>query len=242
MFMNLKGGYTYYGQEIGILMMPTVFPRIPGDIGNARTFRNPVRYRIVENVQAVNLTERNAEEKLLKPFIQAAQALEAEGCKAITTSCSFLSCFQRQLANAVHIPVFTSVLLLAPMVRTMINGEQKIGILTIHSELMTEDVFLQSGWSSNDIPVCVSGLPEGSAFSKMIIGDCTEGNLEQLKQCMLDLAEKHMQAYPDTGALLLECPNFAPFAKCIQELSGVPIFGMNQLVEFMDTCVNPNEL
>ena len=45
---GLKGGYTTYGQDIGILMMRTVFPRLPGDIGNARSFRVPVRYRIVD--------------------------------------------------------------------------------------------------------------------------------------------------------------------------------------------------
>ena len=35
--MLLKGGYTNYGQDIGVLMLDTKFPRIPGDIGNART-------------------------------------------------------------------------------------------------------------------------------------------------------------------------------------------------------------
>ena len=36
--MKVQGGYTFYGQEIGILMLDTVFPRIRGDIGNANTF------------------------------------------------------------------------------------------------------------------------------------------------------------------------------------------------------------
>ena len=86
---GLKGGYTTYGQDIGILMMRTVFPRLPGDIGNARSFRVPVRYRIVD-VDPLNLTEKNADSQLIRPFIEAAQELEREGCRAITTSCSFL--------------------------------------------------------------------------------------------------------------------------------------------------------
>jgi hypothetical protein len=32
--MLVKGGFTNYGQKIGILMLETTFPRIPGDIGN----------------------------------------------------------------------------------------------------------------------------------------------------------------------------------------------------------------
>ena len=47
---NIKGGYTNYGQDIGILMLETIFPRIQGDIGNARTFDFPVKYRVVRNV------------------------------------------------------------------------------------------------------------------------------------------------------------------------------------------------
>ena len=35
---HLYGGYTTYGQPIGILMLDTRFPRIPGDIGNAKTY------------------------------------------------------------------------------------------------------------------------------------------------------------------------------------------------------------
>ncbi len=236
--MNLKGGYTNYGQDIGILMMQTVFPRMLGDVGNARTFSVPVRYRIVRDINGAALSERNAEDGLLQPFIRAAQSLEAEGCKAITTSCSFLGGFQRALADAVHIPVFTSTLLLAPMIHTMLNRDLKIGILTECTNLMTEDYFNQAGWSAKDIPVCVSGMAPDSAFSQLIIGDNPEGNLDLLEECVADMTAAHMKKYPDTGALLLECTNYAPFTRLIQEISGVPVFGINQLLEYMDACVN----
>lgn len=236
--MMIKGGFTSYGQDIGILMMPTVFPRIPGDIGNAKTFPFPVRYRIVEDVEVANLSKSNAQERLIQPFIRAAQALEAEGCKAITTSCSFLSGFQRELADAVHIPVFTSALLLVPMIRAMLGRDQKIGIFTMNPALMTEEIFLQSGWSAKDVPVCVSGMSPDSDFARLIIGDLPEGNPASLETCMRDLARQHMSAHPETGAILLECPNYAPFAKLVQEVSGVPVFSINQLVEFMHACVS----
>ena len=44
----VRGGRNTYGQAIGILMMDTSFPRIPGDIGNATTFDFPVRYQVVK--------------------------------------------------------------------------------------------------------------------------------------------------------------------------------------------------
>ena len=86
--MKIIGGYTNYGQDIGILMLDTRFPRIIGDIGNANTFRTHVRYRTVRNITKGPITEKNIEKELLFPFLEAAKSLEAEGCKAITTSSS----------------------------------------------------------------------------------------------------------------------------------------------------------
>ena len=38
------GGKTLYGASVGILMLETRFPRIPGDMGNAATWPFPVLY------------------------------------------------------------------------------------------------------------------------------------------------------------------------------------------------------
>lgn len=42
------GGYNTYGFDIGILMLDSSFPRIEGDVGNARTWNYPVLYKKVE--------------------------------------------------------------------------------------------------------------------------------------------------------------------------------------------------
>lgn len=33
--MKMHGGFTNYGETIGVLMLDSTFPRPPGDIGNA---------------------------------------------------------------------------------------------------------------------------------------------------------------------------------------------------------------
>ncbi len=233
----VKGGYTNYGQDIGILMMRTRFPRLPGDIGNARTFRIPVRYLIVD-VDPFNMTEKNVNERLVQPFVAAARQLEAEGCRAITTSCSFLGGFQRLLADSVSIPVFTSPLLMVPVIRTMLNRNRSIGILTECADVLSEDYFRQMGWSSRDIPVNVTGQAPGSAFSQLIIGDNPMGSWETLVECVREMTQRHMDMYPDTGALILECTNYSPFSKIIQDIAQVPVFGINSLVEYMDASIN----
>ena len=44
-----RGGKSVYGASIGILMLETRFPRIPGDVGNADTWPFPVLYRVVRD-------------------------------------------------------------------------------------------------------------------------------------------------------------------------------------------------
>lgn len=236
--MRLCGGYTNYGQDIGILMMDTVFPRIIGDIGNANTFTIHVRYRTVRNLPTTGVTEKNFEKLMIKPFLDAAKHLEEEGCKAITTSCSFLAGFQRQLADAVHIPVFTSPMLLVPMIYTMINRDSEIGIFTENANVLSEEFFNQAGFSTKEIPVCVSGMPEDSLFSRLFIGNHMQEDLDTLENCIREMTQKHMKEHPKTGAIVLECTNFSPFSGIIQEIAGVPVFGMNQLLEYIHACVN----
>jgi len=112
--MKLRGGYTNYGETIGILMLHTKFPRPRGDIGNALSYDFPVRYKIVRGAHATKIMGDEPDPTLLEPFMEAARELVvADGVKAITTSCGFLAPFQKQLAVAVNIPVFASSLIQA---------------------------------------------------------------------------------------------------------------------------------
>lgn len=235
--MKVQGGYTFYGQEIGILMLDTVFPRIRGDIGNANTFPFPVRYYVVKNVFTGKRLPRDADEILLNAFKKAAKELEEEGCKAITTSCGFLAGFQEELADAVSIPVFTSTLALVPMIYPMIGKNKKIAIFTERAEFMTEYLFQKSGWSSRQIPVCVCDLPENSDFNQLVIFDRPDGEIEGIRECISTMVRDCMEKNDDIGAIVLECQNFAPYGKMIQQLSGVPVFGINQLIEFIHSAV-----
>ena len=65
-------------KTLGILMLDTKFPRIPGDIGNPKTFDYPIRKLIVEGANPQSVVMK-ADPNLLEPFIRAARQLEAEG-------------------------------------------------------------------------------------------------------------------------------------------------------------------
>ena len=216
-----KGGRTFYGEAIGILMLDTSFPRPPGDIGNATTFDFPVRYRVVRGAspQRVVIEQDPA---LLEPFIQGARELVQEGVRAITTSCGFLALFQREMAAAVDVPMFTSSLMQMPVVHRMLKPGQKIGVLTANSHHLTPRVLEAVGASG--IPYVVSGSEETPSFYQVFVMDGKELDFEEAERGVVKMARDLVNADPTVGAFVCEGTNFANFAPAVQEATGLPFF------------------
>src|SRR3989475_13230641 len=98
---RVQGGFNQYGFTVGILMLDTRFPRIPGDMGNAATFPFPVRYERVSGADP-DLVVRRGAAGLLPPFVEGAQRVEGGGGGASTTKCGFLVKFQRGIPAPVR--------------------------------------------------------------------------------------------------------------------------------------------
>jgi Asp/Glu/hydantoin racemase len=220
-------------------MLDTIFPRIPGDIGNAYSYNFPVRYKVVKGASTDKIMGDEPDLDMLQRFIQAAQELEREGVKAITTSCGFLSPFQKKLSEAVSIPVFTSALILVPLIRAMLNNEKKIAIFTERAHRLNERHFNGVGWSAKNIPVIIKGMKENAVFPSVFIGNGPGLETESLKQEMEEMTRELMADHPNTGAIVLECTNMGPFSAGIQEIAGVPVFGINNLFELIHYAVRP---
>src|SRR5258708_40220391 len=107
--MKVKGGQNIFGFSVGILMLDTRFPRIPGDMGNASTFPFPVLYHRVRGASP-ELVVRRGQQELLPSFIEGARALEREGVQAATTTRGFRAKVHAEGAAPVPIPGFTSTL------------------------------------------------------------------------------------------------------------------------------------
>jgi len=136
----LRPKFNTYGIKIGILGLETYYVKLPGHIKNAETFDFPVSYKIIKGSTIKRIVEMG-DTSLLGPFIEAAKEFEREGIEAITGSCGFLCLFQRELADAVNIPVFTSSLLQVPMAIRMIGNGKKVGILTASKPSLTQKHF-----------------------------------------------------------------------------------------------------
>jgi len=232
---NVKNKQAIYGHSIGIIMLNCLFPRIPGDIGNATTFNFPVLYKVVKDVTIQKIINER-DEKYLQPFISAARELEKDGVKAITTSCGFLAIFQQVLSRAVKVPFFSSSLLQVPLVYQMVGRRGKIGILTADSRLLSEDHFMAVGWSSKDIPIAIASMHQCEEFNKGLFlkgQGPPEMDVSKIEAEAVSVVKKLIIEEPEVRALVIECTNLPPFASAIQKEIGLLIFDIVTLAKMV---------
>src|SRR3989442_8859517 len=225
---RVRGGFNQYGFTVGILMLDTRFPRIPGDMGNASTFSFPVRYQRVEGA-APDLVVRRGAAGLLPAFIDGARRLEHEGVGAITTNCGFLVKFQRELAKSVSVPVFTSSLLLVPLVHRLLPPGQRVGIMTVNAASLTPEHLAGAGIGS-EIPIAVAGMETEKEFTRVLLGNELVLDVDAAREEHVRVARRLVADHADAGAIVLECTNMPPYAADIQRETGRPVFDIVSLV------------
>ncbi|TMI84111.1 MAG: aspartate/glutamate racemase family protein [Bacillati bacterium ANGP1] len=235
--MKARGGRNLFGYSIGILVLDTVFPRIPGDIGHAGTFPFPVLYHKVRNAFPSRVV-REGDPALLEGFVAGARALEANGVLAITTSCGFLAMFQRQLAEAVRVPVFTSALQLVPLVSRMLGPARAVGILTVESHALGPRHLAGAG-ITEDINVVIAGLERGHAFTPVLLDNETELDVDAARRENVEAAKEMVERHPEVGAIVLECTNMPPYASAIRDATGLPVFDITTLIRMVHAAVTP---
>src|SRR5215470_3354452 len=228
---RVRGGFNQYGFAVGILMLDTRFPRIPGDMGNATTFEFPVRYHRVGGADP-DLVVRRGAAGLLPAFVEGARALEREGVGAITTNCGFLVKFQRELAEAVRIPVFTSSLLLVPLVHRMLPPGGRVGVLTVNASALTSQHLAGAGIGP-DVPLAVAGMEGEKEFTRVMLGDELELDVDLAREEHVRVARRLVTDHPDVGAIVLECTNMPPYTADIQRVTARPVFDVTTLVRMV---------
>ncbi len=216
-------------------MLDTKFPRILGDIGNAMTWPFPVLYQTVKDASANRVVRDNAS-GLLESFIAAGKELEELGAKGITTSCGFLSLFQKELTASLSVPVLTSSLMQVEMINRMMPEGKKAGILTIAKSALSERHLRLANVPTNT-PI---GTTEGGLeFTRAILNDEDELDVKLAREDNVEAAIKLTKDYPELGAIVLECTNMAPYASDIQRATGLPVYSIETLVSWLYAGVSP---
>lgn len=231
-----RGGKAVYGAPLGILMLETRFPRIPGDMGNATTWPFPVLYRVVRGATSERVVLRGAE-GLLPEFLAAAEDLVRQGAEAITTTCGFLSLFQRELAAHVAVPVATSSLMQVPWVQAMLPPGRRVGLVTVSAAALTPR-HLEAAGVPADIPM--AGTEEGRELYRVLVrAEKEELDVDLAEQDILEAGRALVGRHPEVGAIVLECTNMPPYAAALQRALGLPVFDVYTMIRFLHAGLRP---
>jgi len=233
--MILKGGPNYYGVTIGVLCLESYFPKPPGHIKNQEGLGFPVLYETIRGATIAKLIEQPSAE-YIAPFIEAAKRLEKEGVGAITGSCGFLALFQKELADAVNIPVFASSLIQVPLAYHMLGNNKIVGVLTANASKLTKKHFEAVG--AGEIPVAIQGLEDSTEFREVILeGKRNDINMTLVEEEVMQAVKELQNNNPNMGALVLECTDLPPFSAKIQQQLNIPIFDLTTLTKMVHDVV-----
>ena len=221
---------------IGILMLESRFPRIPGDIGNPITWPFPVKFGLVRGATPHRVV-RDRARGLLENFIKEGNRLVREGANALTTSCGFLSIFQEELSSQFPVPVLTSSLMQVDLVNRILPQGRHAGILTISSSSLSPEHLRLAG-VPEDTPI---GSTEGGReFTRVILNDEPELDVSKARQDNVEAALQLREDHPQIGAIVLECTNMTPYAPDIARATGLPVFSIVTLINWLHAGLAPN--
>lgn len=223
---------------LGVLMLETDFTRYPGDIGNPATFSFPVRYKVVEGAtprQIVGISD----DRFLEPFVEAGQELAQAGAIGLSTSCGFLSAYQKRLAARLPVPVLASSLALLPLIELSLPRGRHAGILTISAESL-HPVHLADMGITPRTPI--RGLPEHGRFQAAIRHGRPEGDSFAAREAEAVAAARQLvEGHADIGCILCECTNLAPHSAAISRAVGLPVHDIVTALNWFWSGLRPRE-
>ena len=230
-----RGGKAVYGASVGILLLESRFPRIPGDGGNAGTWPFPMLYRVVGGATPDKVV-RDRDGGIVEDFAAAARELVAIGADGITTNCGFLVLYQDRLAQACGVPVAASSLLQVPWVERLLPPGRRVGVVTVEAGSLTPR-HLECAGARPDTPV--EGTEGGAEFTRVLLGDELELDVGRAREDVIAAARRLVERNRDIGAIVLECTNMPPYAAEVSRAVGLPVYDFYGFVCWFQAGLRP---
>ncbi len=229
------GGKRIYGARLGILMLETRFPRIPGDMGNAGTWPFPVLYKVVPGASPQRVVCDGAA-GLGPAFLDAARELVRLGADGITTNCGFLSLLQQELAAELGVPVATSCMRQIPLIERLLPPGKRVGVLTVSAASLGAHHLIAAG---ADPQTPVVGTDGGRELTRVLLGDEERLDVAAAERDVVQAGEALLAHHPETGAVVLECTNMAPYAQALAARLQLPVFDIYAFVAWFHAGLRP---
>ena len=219
------------GHAIGIVAIDLQYPKMPGNVVNALTYKYPVLYKKVE-FEIERLFE--GDPTIKDDVIAAAKALEADGVRAVIGACGFFANFQEEIADALEVPAFMTSMLQLPMIKMGLKKGEKIGIITASGSNVTDEMLIKMGVQPEDCYVQDLENVEGFAYIRRLKDHLQN---KEVGDSVVEAAEKLVTEHDDVGAILLECSDIPPYAYRVQQATGLPVFDFITLINWAHDAV-----
>ena len=204
--------------------------KLAGNSTNPETFEFPVKYSRVKGANIHTILENPCQE-VLQSMITEARKMEEQGIEAITTSCGFNSIFQRELADSINIPVFTSSLMQIPLVQNMLKKQQVVGVITAKKSALSEQHLANAG-VNKQMPIQIQGLETCAEWNKIFSSPDEDIDISTVENDIVSRACSMMEL-SDIGAFVLECTDLPPFSNAVRKATGRPVFDFVTLTNFV---------
>jgi len=234
MLYQQKNMQVSYGEAIGILLLDSPVPFIPGDVANATTYDFPVRFKKVPGFSVKKALGKD--ENIYPELLKAAMDLKSNGVRAVTGDCGFMALHQKRLKQDLGIPVFLSSLFQIPFIRQMIPDTGKIGIITASAQNLTH-AFLKAIGIQEISDLAIEGLENCSEFKSAVIYE--KGSLDT-KKIEAEVVQAAMTLTAEGNrvkAILLECSVLPPYARAVHQATGLPVFDYITMVNYVFSAV-----
>jgi len=220
---------------IGVLIFEGDALRIAGDPGCPATFDFPIIYGKVQG-GFTDLVEGSPVIK--QEMMRTAQDLVQQGVSAIVGDCGLMALYQQTIANAVQVPVLLSSLSLIPLIELMLNPAKKIGVVTGHSQLLSERHLREAGAYNIDRLV-IQGMENEPHFREIVIEGGLNLDVVLMERDVLNAVTKLMAQDQDIAAIVLECSNLGTFSSTVSQTFGLPVFDVNMGIKMLDQAISP---
>lgn len=231
-----RRGQVAYGYSIGIVCLEYYLPFIPGDVGNASTYDFPVLYHEVKGATFEAIIAR--QDPAMAPLIvDAAQELVRQGARAITSDCGYFGAYQREVTQAVPVPVFLSSLMQAPLVLSMLAPEQRLAAFVANGATLSDRLLDRIGIADRS-RIVFRGLEDKPEFRRVVLDECGTLDVELMEQEVVEAALEVQAAHQEVGAILLECSDLPPYSAAVQAATGLPVFDWIGFINYVHQSVS----
>ena len=219
-----------YGHAVGILLLDYQGPFIPGDVGNASTYRYPVLYKPVKGLTFDRVLASDPDCEPL--IVEAAKELEAAGVRGISSDCGFLIAYQKAVNQAVKVPVCLSSLLQLPFLTQLFAEGRPVGCIPATRKSLGNRVLELAGVRDN-MNIVISGMEDRPHFASAILGGADELDSDLIEAETVEAGRELKASRPDLAAIMIECSMLPPYSKAVQEATGVPVFDFITMIDYV---------